>query len=110
MQTYNSSTIYYIACFVFLFIAAVEFYTKNAKIKNLMSFLSTLCFILFWAPRGYLFSDWSNYEPFYQSVCQSSLGQLLSKREFEIGFIVLLKIFSFLRVLTIISIHFLDIE
>ena len=89
---HTSSQIYYIACFVFLFFSLIEFYTKNEKLRKATFITATIFFILFWAPRGYLFSDWKNYEPLLNQVSSCPWTRLTTIGSYEPGFLVLLKI------------------
>lgn len=91
---HTSSQIYYIACFVFLFFSLIEFYTKNEKLRKATFISATIFFILFWAPRGYLFSDWKNYEPLLNQVSSCPWTRLTTIEGYEPGFLVLLKVTS----------------
>jgi hypothetical protein len=80
---------YFFLILIFLLIYLYEKSSSGLKTNVKVRFLCGFIFVLFFGFRGYIGSDWLNYNAYYSEATLSSW----SSRDYEIGFSFLAKLF-----------------
>ncbi|MET3028183.1 EpsG family protein [Flavobacterium sp. UW10123] len=87
MDFFSLPYLFLILCYVFLY-----FYEKSAKESNnkvKAGFLGALLFVFFFGFRGFIGSDWFNYENYYSEATLD----VWTAFDYEVGFSFLVKLF-----------------